>query len=255
MPSTQEEPNRPLRGNGATIVHEALHREILTLTLKPGMPLDETQIARRFGLSRSPVREALHRLSAQNLVVMLPNRSTLVAPIDLSTFPRYIEALDLMQRINTRLAALHRSDADLAEMLRRVEQFDESVKRYDHLEMSASNKAFHMAIAAAGRNPFLIRQYGELLDEGRRLLHLHFEYLAQTEREYLLTDQHREMIDAVAARNVAEAERLAHAHTLQFHDRFMLFMKTTYATDFSLDPEAAGCEAGKQTKKGRLNGS
>ena len=92
MPSTQEEPNRPLRGNGATIVHEALHREILTLTLKPGMPLDETQIARRFGLSRSPVREALHRLSAQNLVVMLPNRSTLVA------FARALESESLVDR-------------------------------------------------------------------------------------------------------------------------------------------------------------
>jgi len=254
MPPIQEEANRPLRGNGAKIVHEVLHREILTLTLKPGTPLDETQIARRFGLSRSPVREALHRLSAQHLVVMLPNHSTLVAPIDLMNFPRYIEALDLLQRINTRLAAQHRSDADLAEMRRCVEQFEESVKRYDHLEMSASNKAFHMAIAAAGRNPFLIRQYSELLDEGRRLLHLHFEYLTQTQREYLLTDQHREMVDAVAARDVAGAERLAHAHTLQFHERFMLVMKTNYATDFSLDPEAAGDAAGEESKKDRPDG-
>lgn len=243
-PKQQQE--RPGRGSGSRHVYDTLHREILSLKLGPGTPLDETQIARRFGMSRSPVREALSRLAAQHLVVMLPNRSTLVAPIDLMTFPRYVEALDLLQRINTRLAAQHRSSADLAEMERMATGFEESVEHYDHLAMSAMNKAFHMAIAEAGRNPYLCRQYSDLLDEGRRLLHLHFEYLARTEREYLLTDQHREMIAAIEARDVEAADRLAHAHTLQFHDRFMLFMKTNYATDFrfDLDDEEGGGHTG-----------
>jgi DNA-binding GntR family transcriptional regulator len=116
-------PARPVRGTGGQVVHETLQREILSLTLPPGAPLDETQLARRFGLSRSPVREALNRLSAQNLVVMLPNRSTLVAPVDMTAFPRYVEALDLLQRITTRLAAEHRTEADIAEMKRRADLF------------------------------------------------------------------------------------------------------------------------------------
>lgn len=235
---------RPERGSGAQFVQETLHREIISLALPPGAPLDETQVARRFGLSRSPVREALNRLAAQNLVVMLPNRSTLVAPIDLTTFPRYVEALDLLQRINTRLAAQNRTDAEILEMKRRAELFDDSVARRDHLEMSASNMAFHMAIAHAGRNPYLARHYEALLDEGRRLLHLHFDYLAKTEGRHVQASEHHDMVEVIAARDVEAAERLAHAHTRQFHDSFMRFMKTNYATDFRLDPDEVGPSAG-----------
>ena len=56
------------RGKGARFVYEELKREILTLELEPGTPLDETTISHRFAMSRSPVREALVRLSADGLV-------------------------------------------------------------------------------------------------------------------------------------------------------------------------------------------
>ncbi|TIQ54284.1 MAG: GntR family transcriptional regulator, partial [Mesorhizobium sp.] len=82
-----------------------LRNEILSLTLQPGQLLDETTLAERFDMSRSPVREALIRLSGEDLVVTLSNRSTIVAPIEVATFPKYVEALDLAQRVNTRLAA------------------------------------------------------------------------------------------------------------------------------------------------------
>ena len=78
-------------------VYDTLRTEILALTLAPGQPLDETGLAERFGLSRSPVREALIRLSLEELVVTLPNRSTIVAPIEIATFPAYVDALDIAQ--------------------------------------------------------------------------------------------------------------------------------------------------------------
>src|SRR5262245_45225445 len=81
-------------------VYDVLRTEILSLELVPGQPLDETTLAQRFGLSRSPVREALIRLSGEELVVTLPNRSTMVAPIALAAFPKYVEALDVTQRMH-----------------------------------------------------------------------------------------------------------------------------------------------------------
>lgn len=235
-----EEAARHVRGGRSTAVYETLQREILSLALAPGAPLDETQLASRFGMSRSPVREALGRLAADGLVVMLPNRSTLVAPIDIQTFPRYVEALDLLQRINTRLAAERRTAADIAEMRRRADAFDASLGRYDHLEMSATNKAFHMAVAAAGRNPYLTRQYGLLLDEGRRILHMHFDYLVQSNGGHPLAGEHHEMIEAIEARDLDAADRLAHAHTRHFRNRFLQFLRTDSASGFSLDPDDIG---------------
>lgn len=227
---------RQAKGGGARYVYETLKTEILCLDLAPGTPLDETTLAHRFSMSRSPVREALVRLSADGLVKMLSNRSTLVSPVDLTDFPRYVEALDLQQRVNTRLAAKHRSVADIDNMLAQAKAFDEAVRSNDYLSMSATNRDFHMAVAEAGRNPYLSRCYGALLDEGRRFLHMHFDYLESSSAEELLTPEHYDIVDAIKEMDVERADRLAHQHTRQFHDRFMNFMRANYLTDFDLEP-------------------
>ncbi len=90
----ESEPKR-VKGTGVKFAYETLRDEILSLDLEPGAVLDETSLAERFGMSRSPVREALIRLAGDDLVVTLSNRSTVVAPIDLQSFPKYVEALDV----------------------------------------------------------------------------------------------------------------------------------------------------------------
>jgi len=110
--SEEVEPKR-VKGSGVKFAYETLRDEILSLHLQPGAVLDETSLADRFGMSRSPVREALIRLAGDDLVVTLSNRSTVVAPIDIQSFPKYVEALDIAQRMNTRLAAELRTELDL----------------------------------------------------------------------------------------------------------------------------------------------
>ena len=229
-----ETDNRRTKGPGWKGVYDALRTEILTLKLAPGQPLDETTLADRFGLSRSPVREALIRLAGEELVVTLPNRSTIVAPIELASFPKYVEALDITQRMHARLAAQLRTDADLKMIARRQREFEATLKTRDHLAMSEANKNFHMAIAQAGKNPYLIGFYERLLDQGRRMLHMHFEFLERTPGSQMLTGEHDEMLAAITARDADRADKLAHAHTRQFRDNFIRFMSENYATDMSL---------------------
>jgi DNA-binding GntR family transcriptional regulator len=117
-------------------VYQVLQKEIISLTLAPGELLDETSLSRRFGFSRSPVREALIRLAGEGLVVTLPNRTTIVAPVDIARFPKYVDALDLAQRVNTRLAAALRSDSDLKSIEASQKEFVAAVQSGDHLAMS-----------------------------------------------------------------------------------------------------------------------
>ena len=222
------------KGTGWKTVYTALRTEILSLELPPGHLLDETTLAERFDLSRSPIREALIRLAGDELVVLLPNRSTIVAPIDISTFPRYVEALDITQRMTTRLAAEHRTDADLKTIAKRQREFETALKQGNHLDMSEANKNFHMAIADAGRNLYLSGFYDRLLTQGRRMLHMHFEYLKKPAHGYLLTDEHDDMLLAIRNNDVERADKLAHAHTRQFRDHFIEFMKENYVTNVSL---------------------
>lgn len=222
-----------IRGSGWKSIYASLRADILAMTLKPGQLLDETTLAERFRMSRSPVREALIRLAGEDLVIALPNRSTIVAPIHIATFPKYVEALDVAQRVNTRLAAILRTDAELKLIALRQKEFETAVRTGIHLNMSEANKQFHMAIAKAGKNPHLAAFYERLLNQGQRMLHLHFEYIERTNDGYLLTDEHNHMIEAIHSQDGERAEQLAHAHTRQFQSNFLSFLQENYSAAFS----------------------
>jgi DNA-binding GntR family transcriptional regulator len=222
------------KGAGWTGVYDVLRKDILSLKLEPGALLDETSLSNRFGFSRSPIREALIRLAGDGLVVTLQNRTTIVAPVDIASFPKYVDALDIAQRVNTRLAAELRTEDDLAAIETAQHDFIAAVKSMNHLAMSETNKHFHMAIARAGKNTYMASFYEKLLDEGRRILHLHFDYIERTRDGRLLTDEHEEMIKAIRARDVDRADQLAHQHTGQLRDNFLDFLRRNYASDFKL---------------------
>ena len=231
--------SKRMRGTGSKSVYDTLRAEILALTLPPGQLLDETTLAERFDMSRSPIREALIRLAGEDLVVTLSNRSTIVAPIEVTSFPKYVEALDVAQRMNTRLAAALRTEADLKIIARRQKDFEAAVRTGQHLKMSEANKQFHMAIAHAGRNAYLAAFYERLLNQGQRMLHLHFDYLERSGDGHLLTDEHALMLEAIRARDIERADALAHAHTRQFQDNFIAFLRENYTTDAFFGPLAA----------------
>ncbi|MBB2830767.1 UNVERIFIED_ORG: hypothetical protein GGD51_000868 [Rhizobium esperanzae] len=129
-----------------------------------------------------------------------------------------------------------RTEADLKSIAKRLKTFEAAVRTDNHLAMSEANKEFHMAIAHAGKNQYLASSYEKLLSQGQRLLHLHFEYLERTQEGYLLTDEHTLMLDAIRDKNVDLADELAHAHTRQFQDNFINFMRENYTTDVALGP-------------------
>lgn len=218
----------PKRGDGARRVYRDLRDEILELKLAPGAPLDETSVAKRFEMSRSPVREAIVRLSAEGLVHMLSNRSTIVAPIDIVSLPRFIEAIDYLQRATTRLAALHRKDEDIAPMRDAAETYDLLCKNAEPLALSEANKTFHMRIANAGGNPYLAQAYERLLDEGRRILHFHYASTQRDGTDFPLSPAHHQMVDAIVARDEMTADKLAHEHTQVLNSRMQEFMRVRY---------------------------
>lgn len=221
----------PKRGGGARYVYNVLKDEILELKLAPGSALDETSLSQRFSMSRSPVREALVRLSANGLVKMLENRSTIVAPIDIETLPRYVEALDYNQRLVTRLAARHRSEDDIPKLTAAAKAYDESCKKGQPLDMSQANKDFHMLIAQASQNPYFADSYERLLDEGRRILHLHYTKHQDAKNPYPLSPEHYDMIEAIREQDEETADKLAHQHTRLFHQRIMDFFKVNYVEE------------------------
>ncbi len=220
--------------HGGRYIYEELRKQILTLQLKPGTQLDEVSLAAQFGVSRSPVRDALARLITEGLVTILPNRTTLVTPFEIEEFPKYIAALDLTQRAVTRLAAVNRNEQDLKRIRKANDAYILALASGSFQEMSECNKVFHMEIARAGRNPYLTSYYEKLLGEGQRLLHLHFDFIVSSQRLARPDHDHDKIIEAIANRQADEAEAASHEHTLLFRDRFLEFMKQNLTKNISI---------------------
>lgn len=206
--------NERKRGSGVKMVYDLLRDEILDLVLPPGSPIDEVQLAERFKMSRTPIREALVRLAGEGLIDTLPNRSTMVSNIDFLNMHTYFDALTLMYRVTTQLAAKNHRPEDLEIIAAHQKEFALAVEAQDALGMIATNAALHLAIAEAGRNPYFTTLFKRLLDEGRRILRLYYQsYNDRLPKRFV--EEHDEMIAAITVRDTRLAEQLAHEHAEQ----------------------------------------
>lgn len=215
MPKPSAPPaNDRKRGSGVKHVYDVLRDEIIDLHLAPGSPIDEIMLAERFAMSRTPIREALVRLASEGLVTTLPNRSTVVSNIDFLNLHSFFDALSLMYRVTTRLAAQHHQPVDLDLICAHQADFAKAVAQQDALAMIATNRAFHASISEAGRNSYFDSLFKRLLDEGRRILRLYYSsFDDKLPQEYVR--EHEDMITAIAARDVGTADRLASIHADQ----------------------------------------
>lgn len=202
------------RGSGVKLVYDVLRDEIISLELPPGSPIDENQLAERFAMSRTPIREALVRLAGEGLVTTLPNRSTVVSNIDFLSLPAFFDAITLMYRVTNRQAARYRTDEDIEIIRTHEAAFAKAVAAQDALAMISTNRDFHAAIAEAGKNPYYASLFSRLLDEGRRLLRLYYSSYADRLPEEFVTE-HRDMAAAIEAQDIEAADRLGATHANQ----------------------------------------
>jgi len=228
LPAAQPERKR---GHGVRLAYEVLRDEILDLTLPPGSPVDEATLADRFAMSRTPIREALVRLEGEGLVVTLPNRSTVVANIDFANLNAFFDALTLMYRVTTRLAAEFHTDPDLQRIRAKQAVFATAVEAGDELAMIACNRDFHVAIAEAGRNGYYLQLFARLLDEGRRILRLYYYPSFESSLPHPYVIEHEAIIAAVAARDIDLCDTLAKDHA----DRIVQQIRDMIARDSRRD--------------------
>jgi len=227
------------KGTGTQRVYAKLCEDILTLKIAPGAELSEAALETRFGVSRTPVREALIRLSSEGLISLLPNRGARVTSIDVSDIPQLFEALELCQRAAMRWAALRRTPQDLAEMRRLNREFLEAARRGDTERMGDTNREFHLAVARACGNRYLAAQYATLLAVSLRMARTVFAYAPMSgesaEGYYLeVVRQHDAMIELIEKGDGDGGDAMARRHTQLFRERVVRYFSASLAADLPL---------------------
>lgn len=217
--SKVEEPVRN-RGTGAALVCDQLRADILNLKIAPGTLLDESELAAQFKLSRSPVREALIRLSAEGLIQMLPNRSPVVTPFDIAEVPSYFDAIELMYRATCRLAAIYRTDEELEAIVQAEKVLDDAISRGDISAQMKANRDFHSCIADAGGNPFFAGWLRNLMANGQRLMRLGM-FFQPGPASTLDVNEHRAIIAAIRKRDPEAADEAGRRDVDTLRNKFL----------------------------------
>jgi DNA-binding GntR family transcriptional regulator len=153
-------------------VYEQIKHDIMTCKLAPGEPLSENQFLERFGVSRTPIREALTSLVQDGLVEYTPNRGFMVTTVSVTDIQEIFEARIFIEAELFRLAVKKISDGEIDE-LEKQSRLQTDVKSPDYAEtFLESNRKFHIALAAAGRNSRLLWYYETLMNEAQRLFYM-----------------------------------------------------------------------------------
>jgi len=153
-------------------VYEKIKHDIMTCKLAPGEPLSENQFLERFGVSKTPIREALTSLVQDGLVEYTPNRGFMVTTVSVIDIQEIFEARIFIEAELFRLAVKKISDGEIDE-LEKQSQVQADVKSSDYAEtFLESNRKFHIALAAAGRNSRLLWYYETLMNEAQRLFYM-----------------------------------------------------------------------------------
>lgn len=200
---------RPQRPTASSQILGTLRAAILDMTLPPGAPLAEKELTDRFGVSRTPVREALIRLAEEKLVDIFPQSGTFVGRIPLAALPEAVIVRKALEAASLDLA-MARADANAFAELERVIARQQAMAGLDDREgFHASDEAFHELIAAIGGHPGIWRvaqQAKTQIDRCRRLT------LPTPGRMQHVIAEHRRILAAMRAGDVAAARAALDHH-------------------------------------------
>ncbi len=222
----------------ALVATGTIRDRILDLTLPPGMQLDETILRDKLGISRTPAREALNRLATEGLVETRANRGFSVRPLDLADTARFFDAYIVSERSSAHFCRFQ--NTNLVDDLERIQsEHERAIKRSRFLDVSHHNASFHVRIAEASENPYLVDFSSRLHNLGRRLAY--FVYHNEAVDHDLLETQQRHIIDEhhriIAAIRAADRERLLRemtGHAGRFQKRIGRFVSAQGRAEFEL---------------------
>ncbi|MEM9716611.1 MAG: GntR family transcriptional regulator, partial [Pseudomonadota bacterium] len=175
-----------------------LRLRVLTLDLDPGVSVDETVLAAEYGLSRTPMREILQRLTGEGYMSQQENRGTQVASMDFTVIRQFFQTAPVVYANIGAQAAENRTTAQL-DALKHIQN---KFKRAEASEAALLNNQFHALIGEMAGNPYLMVSLTRLLIDHTRLSQTFYRPTSENEQSLVskASEHHDAMIAALEAR-------------------------------------------------------
>ena len=227
MPDMSDSAKQRPGPNGKQACAEELRAGILTRAIAPGSDLDETELAKRHGLSRTPLREVLQLLSGEGFITLQPNRGARVSSMDFAVMRSFFQTAPLIYATAARLAAENRTIQQLDELKATQRVFRKAIQTGDGAAAALNNHRFHALIGEMAQNAYLMPSLNRLLIDHTRLGQTFYHPESGTERMLVLkaADQHDAMIATIEQRQADEAAELTLQHWDLSRDRMARYVQ------------------------------
>jgi DNA-binding GntR family transcriptional regulator len=190
---------RPRAATAASRIYADLRGELVSLARRPGEAISESEIALSYGVSRTPVREAILKLADEGLVEIFPQSGINVSLISIAALPEAIVVRKALEETTARLAAERATPSQILTLRSTVERQREADAAGGREAFHQADELFHATIADVAGYPGiwkLIQQVKVNVDRFRRLT------LPQAGRMTLVIDEHQRILSAIEAHDV-----------------------------------------------------
>jgi DNA-binding GntR family transcriptional regulator len=198
-------------------LREAIEEEVAIGKLAPGTHLDEIELARRFGVSRTPIREALSLLAGEGLVEIRPRRGAVVAQVTPQRLVEMFEVMAELEAMCARLAARRMNSAEIDTLEQAHEGCRSAAEQRDSDAYFYANEHFHHAIYVASHNSFLSDQAHALQRKLRPYRRLQLRVRHRLGKSF---EEHQAVLDALRDGDGERAVEAIRSHVMVQGERF-----------------------------------
>lgn len=191
------------------LVFNTLRQAILTGELKPGERLMELHLAEKLGVSRTPIREAIHKLELEGLVIMIPRRGAEVAQITEKSMNDVLEVRRALDALCAELACDRITEEELASLKGACDFFEQCVQEGDTRKIAQADVSLHDIIVQATGNKRLVQLINNLSEQMYRY---RFEYIKDISQHQRLVDEHRIIYQSIVKKDRETAAAAARTH-------------------------------------------
>jgi len=203
-------------------VFENLKQAIINGKIPPGQRLVENRLAQTLGISRTPVREAIHKLEREGFLGKRPRGGFVVLGLDSIDIEETFGIRSVLEGYAARLAAIKHEESDLDPLEAHIRTFQKHLDQDDLDILPDINTEFHDMLYALSKSPRLIKMINDLKDQIFRFRQM---ILRDAELAAMSNADHRQMLESIKRRDAEGVEKLVHEHLMRGQSAVLKFIK------------------------------